>query len=281
MSGSSIYQDSFGRARPNLAYQAVNRRLSLTRALTTDLAAYYEERALVEEVYVKALQKLSSRLHGSGSSTVLRAVEDLGLEQRDENRQLGAWNDVRSKLEQEVTDTAKVHETWRKKVLEEVEGPLRLSLGKSDWARWQQGDAQLASTVKEYDSTLDKVQKASCRCSLSLRPDRRADDNISLARRARARRPSRPKRPPPSSSLPNPSSLASAPPSPPPSPPTSLSLKRSTSPTPPSSRRRSSAPARSLVISVASGWRLENDYSSTSSGSTSRSRCRPGRSGRA
>lgn len=161
MSDSSIYQDSFGRARPNLAYLAVNRRLSLARALTTDLAAYYEERAVVEETYVKALQKLSSRLHGSGSSTVLRAVEDLGLEQRDESRQLGAWNDVRSKLEQEVTDTAKVHETWRKKVLEEVEGPLRHSLGKSDWARWQQGDAQLASTVKEYDNTLDKVQKVS------------------------------------------------------------------------------------------------------------------------
>ncbi|ORY85956.1 Muniscin C-terminal mu homology domain-domain-containing protein [Leucosporidium creatinivorum] len=167
MSGSSIYQDSFGRARPNLAYQAVNRRLNLTRALTTDLAAYYEERALVEETYIKALQKLSSRLHGSGSSTVLRAVEDLGLEQRDEDRQLGAWSGVRAKLEQEITDTAKVHETWRKKVLEEVEGPLRQSVSKSDWARWQQGDAQLGSTVKEYDSTLDKVQKGQSKASKS------------------------------------------------------------------------------------------------------------------
>lgn len=169
MSGSTIYQDSFGRARPNLAYQAVNRRLNLTRALTTDLAAYYEERALVEETYVKALQKLSSRLRGSGSSH-RSAVEDLGLEQRDEDRQLGAWSSVRSKLEQEITDTAKVHETWRKKVLEEVEGPLRHSLGKADWARWQQGDAQLASTVREYDNTLDKVQKV----SLQLFPPRSA-----------------------------------------------------------------------------------------------------------
>lgn len=167
MSGSSIYQDSFGRARPNLAYQAVNRRLNLTRALTTDLAAYYEERALVEETYVKALQKLSSRLHGSGSSSVLRAVEDLGLEQRDQDRQLGAWSGVRTKLEQEITDTAKVHEIWRKKVLEEVEGPMRHSLSKADWVRWQQGDAQLASTVKEYDNTLDKVQKVSPQLSES------------------------------------------------------------------------------------------------------------------
>lgn len=166
MSGSTTYQDSFGRARPNLAYQAINRRLSLARALTTDLAAYYEERAIAEEAYVKALQKLSGRLHNSGNATVLRAVEDLGLEQRDEARQLGAWHTVMDKLEQEITDTAKTHETWRKKVLEEVEGPLRSSLAGSSWSRWQQGDAQLASTVKEYDSTLDKVQKVSPSSSL-------------------------------------------------------------------------------------------------------------------
>jgi hypothetical protein len=158
---SSIYQDSFERARPNLAYQAVHNRLSLVKAVTSDLAAYYHERALLEDAYVKSLQKLSSRLRSSGSSTVLSAVEGLGLDRRDEDRQLGAWSAVRGRLEEEVTETARVHEAWRKKVADEVEGPLRQSLGKPEWMRWLQSESTLGSTVKEYDSTLEKVQKVS------------------------------------------------------------------------------------------------------------------------
>lgn len=83
---SSIYQDSFERARPNLAYQAVSNRLFLTRALTSDLASYAHERALLEVAHVKSLQNLSFRPHSSGISTAFSAVEGLGLDRRDEDR---------------------------------------------------------------------------------------------------------------------------------------------------------------------------------------------------
>ncbi|SCZ99837.1 BZ3501_MvSof-1269-A2-R1_Chr12-2g03521 [Microbotryum saponariae] len=156
---STIYQDSFVNARPGAPYHAVTARLSLTRALTQDLASYYHERALVEDAYVKSLQKLSTRLHQAGSHTVFASIDELGLDSRERQRQLGAWHAVRVRLEVEVNELAKQHETWRRKTVEEVETPLRQSLSKPEWARWQQGEASLGSTVREYESTLDKVQK--------------------------------------------------------------------------------------------------------------------------
>ncbi|SCV73105.1 BQ2448_7030 [Microbotryum intermedium] len=158
---STIYQDSFVNARPNAPYHAVTARLSLTRALTQDLASYYHERALLEDAYVKSLQKLSARLHQAGSHTVFAGIDELGLDERERQRQLGAWHAVRVRLETEVNELAKHHETWREKTVEEVETPLRQSLSKPGWARWQQGEASIGSAVREYESTLDKVQKVS------------------------------------------------------------------------------------------------------------------------
>ncbi|KDE02740.1 hypothetical protein MVLG_06724 [Microbotryum lychnidis-dioicae p1A1 Lamole] len=158
---STIYQDSFVNARSGAPYHAVTARLSLARALTQDLASYYHERALVEDAYVKSLQKLSIRLHQAGSHTVFASIDELGLDSRERQRQLGAWHVVRVRLEVEVNELAQQHETWRRKTVEEVETPLRQSLSKPEWARWQEGEASLGSTVREYESTLDKVQKAS------------------------------------------------------------------------------------------------------------------------
>lgn len=148
-------------ARPNLTYAKVSDRLALSRAYTTDLSNYFRERAALEDSYVKSLHKLAARLHGTGSGAVMTAVEALGLERKEEERQLGAWKGVRDRLEGEVTETARVHDVWSRKVIDEVEGPLRFSLGKPDWMRYQQGEASLGATVREYDSTLDKVQKVS------------------------------------------------------------------------------------------------------------------------
>lgn len=156
---STVYQESFGQARPHLSFNAVSDRLTLARAYTTDLSHYFRERAALEDAYVKSLAKLSSRLHSGGSGSVMPAVEALGLDRKDEERQLGAWKGVRERLESEIGETARVHESWRKKVLDEVEGPLRFSLTKPDWLRYQQGEGSLGSTVREYEATMDKINK--------------------------------------------------------------------------------------------------------------------------
>ncbi len=145
-------------SRPTSTFTAVQSRLALSRALTQDLAAYYSERALVEEAYVKSLQKLSSRLHGS--PPVLGAVEQLGLG-RDEGRQLGGWKALLARVEGEVGETARVHDLFRKRVEEEVAAPLRASIGKGDWLKWGSQEQQLGATAKNYEKTLDKVQQVS------------------------------------------------------------------------------------------------------------------------
>ena len=158
---SGLYRDSFERARPNSAFQAVQSRVHLMRALTQDVAAYYHERAQAEEAYTKALNKLASRLRDAGSATVMANIaQQVGSDRRqDERTQLGAWHAVVARLETELRDTTRMHEQWRKRAVDEVEAPLAVSTTDATWTRWTQAEAQLASTVKEYEAQLDKVQK--------------------------------------------------------------------------------------------------------------------------
>ncbi|KAM0786147.1 hypothetical protein ACM66B_006955 [Microbotryomycetes sp. NB124-2] len=160
MSQSSLYADSFERARPNATFDAVQQRINLVRAITHDLAAYYHERAQAEDAYTKALSRLSARLHEQGKDGVWTQVAELGLgDRRQQQQHLGAWQDVLNRLERELKETTRSHDNWRKKTLEDVESALRSSLNQPQWQRWSQAEAQLASTVKEYDTQLDKIHK--------------------------------------------------------------------------------------------------------------------------
>lgn len=88
-------------------------------------------------------------------------VDSMGMDKREEDQQLGAWKDVRKTLVGEVEELIKVHEAWRRKVTEDVELPLKSSVGKQSWVRWFQNEATLGATVKDYEATLEKVQKVS------------------------------------------------------------------------------------------------------------------------
>lgn len=224
---SSIYEDTFANVRnPPAVFTAVTDRIRLQEAFTEDLAAYYHERAAVEEAYVKSLQKLSGRLHDGGSSTVFSAVAGLGLDRNEQKQQLGAWATIRTTLEREVIDTARVHDGWRTKITSEVTEPLRKSLNKAQWSSWQQAEAQLESTVKEYDSTLDKVQKVSLTAWLVVEVGRPTDARRSRHFSSRTR-PSRPNPTRQSCSITNLSCRLSARLSRRHSPPSSASLKLS------------------------------------------------------
>ncbi|GAA5867632.1 hypothetical protein JCM8547_001322 [Rhodosporidiobolus lusitaniae] len=165
----SLYADSFSQSRnPAQTFHSASLRLSLSRALTTDLAQYFHERALLEDSYIKALHKLSSRLHGNAKDTVFRELDSLGIDSREADKQLGGGlSGVRRTLENEVEEVAKVHETWKRKVEKEVEEPLRASLGKGEWRAWNAGEQQLGGNVKEYEGLVEKVQKAQSKSTRS------------------------------------------------------------------------------------------------------------------
>ncbi|GAA5839022.1 hypothetical protein JCM9279_002570 [Rhodotorula babjevae] len=158
----SLYADSFAQARsPPQVFAAVSTRLGVQRALTADLAAFLHERTLVEEHYIRSLEKLGARLHSQQKDALFREQAQLGLSQRDQDRTLGQqWATLRRTIEADLAETARVHDRWRTKVDKEVAQPLRDSLAKGDWARWNQHEQNLAAQVKEYDQLVDKVQKA-------------------------------------------------------------------------------------------------------------------------
>ncbi|BGP35149.1 hypothetical protein JCM10296v2_006979 [Rhodotorula toruloides] len=165
----SLYADSFSQSRsPSSTFHAVDQRISLSRALTSDLASYFHERIILEDAYIKSLNKLSQRLKGAGKETVFREIEALGVGDSALEKQLGGgWSGVKKQLEGEVVEQARAHEDWRNKLEKEVAGPLRGSLGKTEWSRWNQAEGQLASNVKEYESLVDKAQAKSTKSGKS------------------------------------------------------------------------------------------------------------------
>lgn len=74
---------------------------------------------------------------------------------------MGGWKALLARAEGEVGETARVHEVFRKRVDEEVAGPLRASLNKGDWLKWGSLEQSLGTTVKDYEKTLEKVQQVS------------------------------------------------------------------------------------------------------------------------
>ncbi|GAA5895696.1 hypothetical protein JCM6882_000372 [Rhodosporidiobolus microsporus] len=172
----TLYADSLSSSRsPSAVFHSISTRLALSRALTADLAAYYHERAALEDSYVKGLNRLQSRLHSAGKETVFKELDAVASSLEGGNRQadqlLGSGlASVRKTLESEVGDVARCHEAWRKKVAEEVERSLRDSLGGGEWIGWNRGEEQLRGSVKEYEGLVDKVQKAQTKSTRSSKP---------------------------------------------------------------------------------------------------------------
>lgn len=163
---SSLYADAFSQARnPAAAFHAVQLRLSLERALTADLAHLLSERANLELAYVNSLHRLQQRLHAHSSNhhkdSLKKELDALEVDQTTADQQLGpAWTALRISLENELAETATSHQLWADKLAKQVHDPLRNSLTKGDWARWNATEAQLAAETKEYHQAVEKVQKA-------------------------------------------------------------------------------------------------------------------------
>ncbi|GAA5964170.1 hypothetical protein JCM3765_005365 [Sporobolomyces pararoseus] len=172
-SNPTLYASSFNESRsPPSTFHPISLRLSLHRALTQDLSAYFHERSNIEEQYVKSLQKLSSRFdhqHSSSSKDLIFSeLDSFNLDPSTIDSQLGtSLNQVKKTLEQEVEQLIKSHSKWNKKLESTVEGPLRDSLTKRDWEKWGQEEKRFQGDIKEYESLVDKLSKAQTKSSKS------------------------------------------------------------------------------------------------------------------
>ena len=148
---------AFQSAKPTLAHAAASSRLQCMRALTSDLGAYFKERILLEEVYLKSLAKLNGKL----SNELTPALAALPLSPSQLQTQLGAWNDVLAQVAAELVTKSNSHQAFKLKVAEQVQSPLSNSLASRAWTSWTEEDNRLTSTVKSFDNEADKVNKVS------------------------------------------------------------------------------------------------------------------------
>ncbi|GAA5862125.1 hypothetical protein JCM3774_006183 [Rhodotorula dairenensis] len=161
----SLYSDALAGARnPAAAFEAVDLRVSVTRAVTADLAQLLAERAQLELAYAKSLAKLQHRLHAASGhkDSLTKELDALDLDSPAAADQLlgPAWTAVRKHFDDELADSARVHQTWADALLKDVHDPLRSSLARGEWARWNAAEAHLAHQAKEYHLAVEKSQRA-------------------------------------------------------------------------------------------------------------------------
>jgi hypothetical protein len=160
---STLYATAFSDSRsPPSTFHPISLRISLHRALTQDLASYLHERNLIEQDYVKSLERLSTRLHSSTKEGIFSNLDQLS--HNDDPLELSlqlspSLSKVKQSLENEVKELVRVHGEWTNKVHREVEEPIRDSLNKSQWTNWTRRENEFKGDIREYESLVDKISK--------------------------------------------------------------------------------------------------------------------------
>ncbi|KAL1917228.1 uncharacterized protein VTP21DRAFT_4884 [Calcarisporiella thermophila] len=135
------YVETFMTDRPRDGLEPLQSRLRKAKILHEELANYFHERALIEEMYAKSLQKLAKKSF----------ITDRGA--------LGTFATIWDLLHKEIGEMANVHTQMGKMIMDEVERSLRAQVGNAEWAGLKMYDCATFSLVREYDDWLAKVQK--------------------------------------------------------------------------------------------------------------------------
>ncbi|GAA5930730.1 uncharacterized protein JCM15063_002442 [Sporobolomyces koalae] len=164
----NLYASAFAQSRsPPASFHPISLRISLQRALTRDLAAYSHERQLVEDQYLKSLERLASR----AEPAVWSHLDAFNLSPIDLASHLGpSLEAVRQQLTRELEQTAAIHRDWIKKHHNQVQVALERQLDSPAWTEWNQADRELARSVTEYEALVDKLSKAQSKATKSSKP---------------------------------------------------------------------------------------------------------------
>lgn len=134
-------------------------RLRQAEQFNHDLAEYFKQRSLLEDAYVKGLLRLArhpiTTIGQTTSGTPVGPGEELGQ----------GLTKIKETLEKELTEIATTHTVFQRRMLQEVEVPLREKASKFEWGRTKTYDTNLLSTIKELEEAEAKAAKSAQKAS--------------------------------------------------------------------------------------------------------------------
>ncbi|ORE02906.1 hypothetical protein BCV72DRAFT_338381 [Rhizopus microsporus var. microsporus] len=139
---NDMYLNTLINERPKHALNATHTRLHSAVKLNEELADYFRDRAQIEDLYVKSLQKLTRKHYISNKAA------------------LGTFVPMWEILYQEISTLCNIHSDYSNKILENIEQPLRqCMINNADYNQVQSMEDHLAKIAREYDELDAKIQK--------------------------------------------------------------------------------------------------------------------------
>ncbi|CAG8595130.1 17610_t:CDS:10 [Dentiscutata erythropus] len=136
------YLQAFLNDRPKHSFDVVQLRLRRAKALNQEIADYFKERAIIEDNYVRSLQKLANK-------TPLIDKSNLGSF-------ASVWNAIFS----ELNDIVSIHASLYVMMNEEIDHPLReQATSDPGWTQLKNLESNLSKLAREYEEKLTKVNK--------------------------------------------------------------------------------------------------------------------------
>ncbi|ORZ15182.1 hypothetical protein BCR42DRAFT_416576 [Absidia repens] len=136
------YINAFSTERPKDSIDLMQTRLRSALKLNDELAEYFRERALVEDLYAKNLAKLNKKSF---------ITDKLAL-----GTMLPAWE----RIQNELLDTSNIHATFATKMIDDIEKSLRSAIvNDKTYAEVRSMDPTFQKLSKDYDDRQAKMNK--------------------------------------------------------------------------------------------------------------------------
>ncbi|RHZ71114.1 hypothetical protein Glove_262g43 [Diversispora epigaea] len=128
--------------RPKLSFDTVQLRLRNAKTLNHEIAEYFKERAIIEDNYIKSIQRLANKTF----------VADRAY--------MGTFTSIWDTLFDELIETATLHSFYVTKISDEIETPLReMTIADQKWTQLKQEETNLSKLAKEYEERVSKVNR--------------------------------------------------------------------------------------------------------------------------
>ncbi|CAO3593208.1 unnamed protein product [Absidia cylindrospora] len=136
------YINAFSTERPKDSIDLMQTRLRSALKLNDELAEYFRERALVEDLYAKNLAKLNKKPFITDKSAL--------------GTMLPAWE----RIQNELLDTSNIHATFATKMIDDIEKSLRSAIvNDQTYAEVRSMDPTFQKLSKDYDDRQAKMNK--------------------------------------------------------------------------------------------------------------------------
>ncbi|CAG8531716.1 10315_t:CDS:10 [Acaulospora morrowiae] len=135
------YLQAFLNDKPKQSFDAIQHRLRGVKVLYQEIADYFKERMIIEDNYVKSLQRLANKTFVTDRSH-LCAFESV-------------WDTLFNELQEIIT----MRSHYITKVTKEVETPLREKITEPTLLQLKQEEINIGKLTKEYEERLAKMNK--------------------------------------------------------------------------------------------------------------------------